>query len=318
MSDADDAQDWGETAAQDAGPDEFGPALRAAREKAGLSVDDVATALKVTDHTIDALEAERLEELPPLPYIRGYVKRYARLVGLDADALTVGSDFPAEAETVVPAIVPRSRWALFTDFARRSWGLVYGSIVLVFVMLIGGALWWAWPGGNAELAFEATSGIAGPDPVPPFADAPPPPIAAPAEGLPSHTNPDPVPGLPTVSGQPAAPVADDPTPSPASPPEAGVVVGDVDESATDDREGPLPDLISFTFHGECWVEVHDRDGDLIHGDLGRDGDTVTLGGRAPFSVLVGNVTGVEVTFNGERVALDQSAPGAVARLVVGD
>ena len=130
---------------------EFGSALREAREQAGISVADVANTLKVTERTVEALEAECYEELPPQPYIQGYVKRYARLVGLDEGTLTVGFDSD-EADPVVPAVVPRSRWASFADFARRSWGVVYGSIVLVFVILIGGALWWAWSGGGAEQA----------------------------------------------------------------------------------------------------------------------------------------------------------------------
>ena len=57
-----------------------------------MSVADIADALKVTQRTVVALEAERYEELPPRPYIRGYVQRYARVVGLDAAALTVASD----------------------------------------------------------------------------------------------------------------------------------------------------------------------------------------------------------------------------------
>ena len=76
-------------------------------------------------------------------------------------------------------------------------------------------------------------------------------------------------------------------------------------------------MITFVFDDDCWVEVRDRDGDLVHGDLGRDGATVAVTGNAPFSVLVGNAAGVEVSFNGEPVVLTPSAPGEVTRLVVG-
>ena len=56
--------------AQGAPGDDFGWALREARLAAGLSVGDVANALKVTDRTINAIEAERYEDLPPKPYVR--------------------------------------------------------------------------------------------------------------------------------------------------------------------------------------------------------------------------------------------------------
>ena len=336
--------------------DDFGWALREARLAAGFTVGDVANVLKVTDRTITAIEAERYEDLPPKPYVRGYVQRYARLVGLDEDAVTLGSTTSAETSTVVRAIVPRSRWALFADFARQSWGLVYGSMVLVFVILIGGALWWAWPGGNVEPSSDGAQDGTAVDPAPPLTDSPPeltdrPPVdsvtdapmgdAADEAAPPMPQEPDETvdppsvpPALPeTVLVDPPAPadpeaVVVDPSapadpeavvvdPSAPAPEEPDVVEPVANEVETGDAEAVGADTITFVFDDDCWVEVRDRDGDLAHGNLGRKGDTVTLKGNAPFSVLVGNATGVEVTFNGEPVALTPSAPGEVTRLVVG-
>ena len=296
---------------------QFGPVLREAREKAGLSVVDIANALKVTERTVDALEAERYEELPPRPYIRGYVRRYARLVGLDAGSVTVGSDI-VEPESISPAVVPRSPRALFKDLARESWGLMYGSIVLVFVILIGAALWWAWPGGNIEQAvWEAAPNAAGVDTEPAAAASPPPPepreaaaevTATPqGEGEPESTTTEPEPAEPVVIDPPLLEVA------PVGP---GVV--DADSEALTEGDGLAePDLITFVFQGECWVEVRNPGGDLVHGDLGRDGETVTVRGSAPFSVLLGNPAVVDVTFNGEPVSVDPVRPGQVARFELG-
>lgn len=303
--------------AQDARTDEFGSVLREAREKAGLSVADVANALKVTEHTVDALETERYEELPPRPYIRGYVRRYARLVGLDAAMVTVGSD-TVEPEPVLPAIVPRSRRASFADFARESWGLVYGSIVLVFVVLIGGALWWSWPGGNNEPAVpEAGPNTAGWDPVRTPAASPASPEVA-AEVV-STVRDEPGQALDSTTAlpEPSEPVAIDSPPPEVAPVESSVADADTVLAATEADGLAQPDLITFVFAGECWVEVRDRGGDLVHGDLGRDGETHTVSGRAPFSVLLGNPTVVDVTFNGERVSVDPGRPGEVARFEVG-
>ncbi|MDE0178531.1 MAG: DUF4115 domain-containing protein [Gammaproteobacteria bacterium] len=331
--------------ARDVRADGFGPALRAAREKAGLSVVEIANALKVTERTVNALEAERYEDLPPRPYVRGYVRRYARLVGLDATTVAVGSD-TVEAESVLPAVVPRSRWALFDDFARESWGLVYGSIVLVFVILIGGALWWAWQGGNVEQAVPAAvPNTARADPPPTAAASPPTPEVAPEAVATEQGDPvpklesapdgqgEPAPALestPAVQGEPAPALASTaavpessepggtvPAPAEAAAVEPGVVDADTDEPATDDDALAGPDRITFVFEGDCWVEVRALDGDLLHGDLGRDGETATVRGRAPFSVLLGNPAVVDVTFNGERVSVDPVRPGQVARFEVG-
>lgn len=304
-------------AAQAADTDGFGAALRGAREKAGLSVGEIANTLKVTERTVHALEAELYEELPPRPYVRGYVRRYARLVGLDATTVTVGSD-SVETEPVLPAVVPRSRRAVFNDFARESWGLVYGSIVLVFVALIGGALWWAWPGGNAEPAApEAASNAAVANQVPRAAASPPTPEVV-TEAF-STVSGEPDEGLGSTAAVPESPppIALDSFPPDIAPLEPEVVDAGTDEAATEGDGLAEPDLITFVFRGECWVEVRDRDDDLLHGDLGRDGETLTLPGRAPFSVLVGNPAVVDVTFNGERVSVDSGLPGQVARFEVG-
>ena len=326
MSVLDDAQEAAEPTG-DADPDaaaddgardaqtEFGSALREAREKAGLSLADIADALKVTERTVVALEAERYEELPPRPYIRGYVRRYARVVGLDAAAVTVASD-SVEAEPVLPVVVPRSRWTSFNDFARESWGLVYGSIVLVFVILIGGALWWAWRGGNAEQAVpEVAPRTAAADSVPVTAASPPTPRVDTEVVSPVPAAPDQALGSTTAVPESTEALAADPAQPEVTQVEPGVAEADGDEAATERLA--RPDLITFVFEGECWVEVRGRDGDLVHGDLGRDGETVTVSGRAPFSVLLGNPNVVDVTFNGEPVSVDPGRPGQVARFQVG-
>ena len=302
--------------ARDSRTDEFGSALREARENAGLTVADVANALKVAERTVDALEAERYEELPPRPYIRGYVLRYARLVGLDAGAVRVGSD-TVEPAPVLPAVVPRSRRASFNDFARESWGLVYGSIVSVFVILIGGALWWAWPGGSGDPAVpEAASSTTAWDPLRTPAVSPPTPAAA-TEGGPTGESDQALDSTPTVVPESLEPVAIGPAPPDVATVEPNVIAADADQAAAEADRLARPDLITFVFDGECWVEVRGRDGDLVHGDLGRDGETVTVSGRAPFSVLLGDPSVVDVTFNGERVSLDPGPPGQVARFEVG-
>jgi cytoskeleton protein RodZ len=65
---------------------DIGSALRAAREFRGLNLQDVADATRIRQSYIEALEALRLDELPSRPFTIGYVKSYAKLLGLDGDA----------------------------------------------------------------------------------------------------------------------------------------------------------------------------------------------------------------------------------------
>lgn len=65
---------------------DIGAALRAARAFRGLTLQDVADATRIRQGYIQALEALRLDDLPSRPFTIGYVKSYAKVLGLDGDA----------------------------------------------------------------------------------------------------------------------------------------------------------------------------------------------------------------------------------------
>lgn len=64
-----------------------GQALREAREAQGLSLEDVAKAMKLSNSTIRRLESEDWEGMQAPVYVRGYIRSYAHLVGLDEHSL---------------------------------------------------------------------------------------------------------------------------------------------------------------------------------------------------------------------------------------
>ena len=65
---------------------DIGEALQVAREFRGLTLQDVADATRIRLSYVEALEAMRLDDLPSRPFTIGYVKSYARLLGLDGEA----------------------------------------------------------------------------------------------------------------------------------------------------------------------------------------------------------------------------------------
>jgi cytoskeleton protein RodZ len=66
---------------------ELGERLRRAREEKGLSLKEAAGRLALKASVLEALEACRFEELPEPPLARGYLRRYALLLGLDPEPL---------------------------------------------------------------------------------------------------------------------------------------------------------------------------------------------------------------------------------------
>jgi transcriptional regulator with XRE-family HTH domain len=64
---------------------DVGAALKAIRLFHGVTLQDLADATRIRQSYLDALENMRLDELPSRPFAIGYVKAYARHLGLDVD-----------------------------------------------------------------------------------------------------------------------------------------------------------------------------------------------------------------------------------------
>lgn len=91
---------------------DIGMALKAAREFRGLTTQDVADATRIRQGYVEALEDMRFEDLPSRPFTIGYVRAYAGLLGLDAEAAVARfkTDAPDDgAELRAPVGVRRER-----------------------------------------------------------------------------------------------------------------------------------------------------------------------------------------------------------------
>ena len=76
-----------------------GAALQAAREARQLSVPQVADQLKLSSAAVTALEANDWDRLPAQVFVRGYIRAYARLMGLDDEELLDGERGATGGET---------------------------------------------------------------------------------------------------------------------------------------------------------------------------------------------------------------------------
>src|SRR5512139_2543008 len=88
-----------------------GQMLRDAREARGLSLDNAAVRLRLMHRQIEAMEADDFESLGQPVFARGFVRNYARLLGLAPDALLARmSGAPVEQPAVSPVepALPRS------------------------------------------------------------------------------------------------------------------------------------------------------------------------------------------------------------------
>jgi DNA-binding XRE family transcriptional regulator len=66
-----------------------GERIKAAREKKGLTLREIADRTKINLMTLQALEEERYESMPNARvYVRGFVRCLAEEIGLDKDAVS--------------------------------------------------------------------------------------------------------------------------------------------------------------------------------------------------------------------------------------
>lgn len=117
-----------------------GASLRSAREARGESVLDAAHALKLSPKQIEAIELERFDQLPGPAFVRGFVRNYARYLGIDAEPLVAGLRHDAPPQAVRLAPVTNATGAMPQGVATRS--IARPAITLVLVLVLSLALGW--------------------------------------------------------------------------------------------------------------------------------------------------------------------------------
>ena len=114
-----------------------GACLRQAREAANLRVGDIATALRLEPKMIEALESDSFDRLPAPTFVRGYLRGYARTVGLAPEPLL---DRYERLGFTPPAINPdpvETSQAHTSDLIFRLATFAIGAGLVVLVVL-----WW--------------------------------------------------------------------------------------------------------------------------------------------------------------------------------
>jgi cytoskeleton protein RodZ len=276
--------------ASPAGP---GARLQAAREAAGLSLEQVAQQLKLAPRQVRALEEEDFAQLPGRTFARGFVRNYARLLNLDGeDLLALLPDVGRAPALEAPAL--QSTGAMIAELPTASSaqpGITRWVIPIVLVACIVGAATYEWYRG----------GLAPPDAAP--RTVPPAPDAAAAP-------------VSTARTELANPFAAEASPAPAEPPAEQAIspaAAAAPASAPPAPAAPAAPL-QLTYRGPSWTEIRDRDGQVLISRLVAAGSEQSIRGSAPFDIVIGNATSVTLVYRGAPVDLSRYTRQNVARL----
>jgi len=131
-----------------------GSLLRQMREQKNISLQEVGKDLSLDVHVVEKLEADNYDDLPPLTFIRGYVRNYAKFLGISEQAIMVSFDEMNPPESLEsPIIIPpqdngNTAGRLLNDW--RNIGTIVLSIPLILMLL-----WLFYPNDDNEELIES-------------------------------------------------------------------------------------------------------------------------------------------------------------------
>ncbi len=121
-----------------------GARLRAARESAGWSVEEVALKLKLSTRQVTAIEAENWDALPERTFTRGFFRSYARLVGIEERLVDVSFSRPTTAPELLPIAEKSIGEVTMSNTTARSTISRWMIPLALFACLCAGVAWMLW------------------------------------------------------------------------------------------------------------------------------------------------------------------------------
>jgi cytoskeleton protein RodZ len=280
-----------------------GALLRAAREAAGLTQDSVAQQLKLAPRQVRAIEEDDYARLPGRTFVRGFVRNYARLLRVDADAVVAAlpgqeSGSPLDRPTLTPTARPMAELRDESE-RRNTWSRWLIPLALLAIVAVAAVYEFTRPAlSGRRAAADAAS-----------APAPTSPSATQATALPNPLEPP-------VSG--TAPPAVKSNADPALATQAAAVPASAAASSAASAAATAASdaTLLLTFNAASWVEVKDGNGVVIYLQTGTAGTSQMLAGTPPLDVAIGNAAGVGVTFRGQPVDVAPHTRANIARLLL--
>lgn len=259
-----------------------GTRLRQAREAAGLTLEDVGQRLRMPVQVVRSLEQEQWQKLGAPVFVRGQLRSYARLLGVDVSELLE----QAQVGPVVPPTLvshthtPRAR-RIAENLGRRA---LYVGIAAVLAVPV----WFATRGH-----FDGTA---------------PSPNTASLDVIPAA-----VPVTPAGPGSAAAAPAEVAA-APVTKPTATPYVASL---APVPRAAPAAAAnLDMQFSGDSWVDIAGPDGGSVEKALIKAGETRSFTPGQVARVTLGNASAVQVQQNGAIVDLTPYQRANVARFQV--
>ncbi|MCW8107322.1 DUF4115 domain-containing protein [Alteromonas ponticola] len=308
-----------------------GTMLKAAREKQGMSQQDIADKLFIKPKSVDDIENDKVDPRISITFTKGYVKMYAKYVGLDDKTVI------AEFEKLHAGPPQQANFQSFSKKVNKQahddrWMMV--TYVILFLIIAGVVGWW-YQQTNDDGLIEDTNETSETLAVPPtdseetFQQTP-----VRSESLKRNTDTfsaanqkeeEPAQQDPNFEVQDRFPLSeeteqDDIAPTPE---EAASLEEEGPSNATVETNQSLDQNVSgetasleFSFGEDCWVNIKDATGEAIAYGVKKAGRVMTIQGIPPFDITLGAPDQVNIRYNGEPVDISFYQNGRTARITL--
>ncbi|MCO4321565.1 RodZ domain-containing protein [Aliidiomarina quisquiliarum] len=298
-----------------------GDLLRTAREAKGYTTQQVATHLCLRRQLIEEIEASKFDPKVAATFIRGYLKSYAKYVGVsEAEVLTAYDDLTLDK----PKLDDMQSFSQKKAIEKQDSRLMLITYIIVAVLVASFVLFLWQQSGDDEQAVTTEQPVR----------TEPANAKTMASERQSVTQQQPIPQPePKVAEQPIAPVEPNEQALLAEPTESNAAVleassAEPESTATAVEQQPAQprmntavnrtgtfleaadplagDLVLY-FRDQSWVDVRDyADNDRVLAvGIKEKGYNMPLGGAEAYSVILGAPNAVEIYYQGQRVDLSE-------------
>ncbi len=318
----------------------LGQLLQKARLDLGMTDEDVADRLKLRVAVVRSIEAMKGEQSQITTFTRGYIRSYAKLVGLDANYLLNSNNQAYQVEPVEHQLQSFSKKTSDEQLDNRVMVLTW----FIFAIVIGITMFWwwqnpkqgEWHSSETESAKLLTEEIITDADIKENIDEM---IltSQSVDGLSREQSKVEIEDLAALNVAQSETIALNVS---APKIEADASLASIEnktntqnqpksevenlttligsngqplENKDLSEQNPYASLLTMSFVADCWVDVLDANGKRLLTGVKSAGETIELSGDMPYKLVIGAPRAVRLTFEGEAVDLSKYSPKQVAR-----
>ena len=289
-----------------------GEILRNKREEIGLSLDEITEKLNLDSNLIELLENNDFEKFKVETYLKGYLRAYAKLLGIDGDRIIklYKESNPEKEPEILPDVKPKNQ-KNSSDRSVKLFSYIIG-LSIVLSMLI----WYQKnitikPDANnnniGNIELNKNNKINGVD-----------------TSYKIITHSDywqwPIDNIPdryrdSEKNDNSKSVKNEKI-------KDNIKENVIQEEVLETEESPIyetqqsADTVVLNLRGDSWIEIYDREGNRLFLDLARSGKDYIINGNSPFDILLGAANEVSVEFNGSLVNIEPYIRYGIARFTL--